>query len=211
MAGLTVTEKEHWKDRSDRRIALRIETITTEDLGLLERIKEQARCQAMASLGIAELDAEVQRIERQEEELRQRETLVKRTMLAQVRGVPVETIDTGYNDYASCREIDKAIERRLAVHEDRLLAEHDVGRRILALRQERERLIDTVWLATSSASIRELWTKVGELLADEPTQLEREALAIKPEGTHAAEPSEAGASDRRRKLPCRKSWSSKHA
>ncbi len=188
MAGLTVTEKEHWKDRIDRRIARQIEAITTEDQGLLERIKEQARCQAIASLGIAELDAEVQRIDQQEEELRQREMLVKRTMLACVRGVPIETLDTSYNDYASCREIDKAIERRQAVHEDRLLAEHDVGRRILALRQERERLIDTVWLATSSAAIRELWTKVGELLADEPTQLEREALAIKPAGVHEPAP-----------------------
>lgn len=188
MAGLTVTEKEHWKDRLDRRIARRIETITTEDQGLLERIKEEARCQAIASLGLAELDAEARQIEQQQAALEERDRLVKRTMLAQVRGVPVETIDTGYYDYARCREIDKAIERRQAVHEDRLLAEHELGRRILALRQERERLIDTVWLATSSAAIRELWTKVGELLADEPTQLEREALAIQPEDAHAPEP-----------------------
>jgi hypothetical protein len=61
------------------------------------------------------------------------------------------------------------------------LAEHELGRRIAALRQERERLIDTVWLATSSAAIRELWAKVGQLLEDEPTQLEREALAIEPD------------------------------
>ena len=33
-------------------------------------------------------------------------------------------------------------------------------------------------LAASSAQIKQLWTKVGELLGDEPTTLEREALAI---------------------------------
>jgi transcription elongation factor GreA-like protein len=56
-----------------------------------------------------------------------------------------------------------------------------LGRRIAALRQERERLIDTVWPAASSAAIRDLWAKVGHLLGDEPTQLERDTLAIKPE------------------------------
>jgi hypothetical protein len=60
---LTVTEKKHWKERIDRRIARRIEAITTEDQGLLERIKEEARCQAITSLGLAELEAEVQQIE----------------------------------------------------------------------------------------------------------------------------------------------------
>ena len=39
-----------------------------------------------------------------------------------------------------------------------------------------------IWLATSPSQVRELWTKVGELLGDEPTALEREALAIPPAG-----------------------------
>jgi hypothetical protein len=43
-------------------------------------------------------------------------------------------------------------------------------------------LLDTVWLAASTAQIKQLWTKVGELLGDEPTTLEREALAIEPAG-----------------------------
>ena len=181
MAGLTVTEKEHWKERIDSRIARRIATITTEDQGLLERIKEEARCQALASLGLAELDAEARQIEQQQAAFEERDRLVRRTMLARVRGIPVEAVSTGYAGHVDRSSIDKAIERRQAVHEERLLAEHELGRRIAALRQERERLIDTVWLATSSAAIRELWAKVGHLLGDEPTQLERDALAIKPE------------------------------
>jgi hypothetical protein len=178
MAGLTVTEKEHWKERIDRRIARRIETITSEDQGLLERIKEEARCQALASLGF---DAEARQIEQQQAALEERDRLVRRTMLARVRGIPVEAVSTGYAGHVDRSSIAKAIERRQTVHEERLLAEHELGRRIASLRQERERLIDTVWLATSSAAIRELWAKVGHLLGDEPTQLERDALAIKPE------------------------------
>lgn len=142
MAGLTVTEKEHWKQRIDRRIARRIETITTEDQGLLERIKEEARCQALASFGLAELDAEARQIEQQQAAFEERDRLVRRTMLARVRGIPVEAVSTGYAGHVDRSSIDKAIDRRQAVHEERLLAEHELGRLIAALRQERERLID---------------------------------------------------------------------
>jgi hypothetical protein len=34
--------------------------------------------------------------------------------------------------------------------------------------------------ATSPSQLKTLWTKVGELLSAEPTQLERDALAIVP-------------------------------
>jgi hypothetical protein len=95
MVGLTVTEKEHWKERIDRRSARRIETITTDDQGLLERIKEEARCQALASLVLAELDAEARQIEQQQAALEERDRLVRRTMLARVRGIPVEAVSTG--------------------------------------------------------------------------------------------------------------------
>jgi hypothetical protein len=59
--------------------------------------------------------------------------------------------------------------------------DHDpVGRDIARLEAERDGLLDTIWLATSSAQIKQLWSKVGALLGDEPTHLEREALAIAP-------------------------------
>lgn len=37
-----------------------------------------------------------------------------------------------------------------------------------------------MWLAASSKQIKELWGKVAELLGDEQTQLQRDALAIEP-------------------------------
>ena len=39
-----------------------------------------------------------------------------------------------------------------------------------------------VWFVTSPAAIKQLWARVGELLGDDPTRLEREALAIGPAG-----------------------------
>ena len=76
------------------------------------------------------------------------------------------------------REVDNAVARRQAVHEEELLAETEPGLRILKLRQEKENLLDTVWLATSSKQIKELWSKVAEILGDEQTPLQQDALAI---------------------------------
>ena len=77
-------------------------------------------------------------------------------------------------------EAAEAIARRQAAHQERMLADDPVGREIARLEAEKENLLDTVWLAGSPAQIKQLWTKVAELLGDEPTALEREALAIEP-------------------------------
>ena len=71
------------------------------------------------------------------------------------------------------------------MHEEELLAGHELGRQVLQLRADRERLLDTVWLACSSAQIRQLWSSVNALLGDEPTALEREALALAAAGEGA--------------------------
>ncbi len=39
-----------------------------------------------------------------------------------------------------------------------------------------------VWIVSSPAQIKQLWAKVAALLGDEPSALEREALAIEPAG-----------------------------
>ena len=77
-------------------------------------------------------------------------------------------------------EVAEAITRRQAAHQEQLLADDPIGREIAKLEAEKDRLLDTIWLATSPTQIKQLWTKVGELLGDEPTTLEREALAIEP-------------------------------
>lgn len=50
---------------------------------------------------------------------------------------------------------------------------------MLALRKEKEELLDTVWLATSGKQIKDLWQKVSDLLQQEPTPLQQDALAMK--------------------------------
>jgi hypothetical protein len=177
MPGLTVTEKEHWKDRIARRIDKRIETVAASEPNLIDRVKHEARQRTIDSLGVAQMQAELDAIDHEEKELQQRELAVRRALVAKLRGVPVETLDN-YAGHRSDIELETAIAKRQGVFEDELLQECVTGRIIVRLRLEKEQLLDTVWLATSPACIRALWTKVSELLGDEATPLQRDALAI---------------------------------
>src|SRR5690242_10996366 len=181
MANLTVAEKNHWRERIQLRIDRRIEQLTAADPGLMERIRHEARGRALESLGLAGLQQELDRIAAQRAELDRRDAQVRREMLARVRGVAADDLD-GYSRVHDHPEIRAAIDRRRALHEDELLAGHELGRQVLRLRAERENLLDSIWLATSASQIRTFWQKVGELLGDEPTRLEREALSIPPAG-----------------------------
>ena len=51
---------------------------------------------------------------------------------------------------------------------------------MLSLRDEKDNLLDTVWLATSTSQIKELWEQVNTLLEFKPTALEENALKIAP-------------------------------
>ena len=180
MPGLTVAEKNHWKDRLAKRIDRRIETIAAEEPNLLDRVKREARERAMQSLNLAELQADVDAIEKEEETFGERKSLLQRTMLARVRRVPLETIDQHHFPSHYNNEVENAVKVRQTIHEDELLAACDIGRRILALRCERESLLDVIWLSTSPVQVREVWSKVSDLLGDEQTQLQRDALKTTP-------------------------------
>jgi hypothetical protein len=178
--GLTVTEKGHWKDRIARRIDKRIEAVKAREPNYMERVQKQARERALQSLGLIELQTELDTIAEQKEALEKRAERVEKEMLAKVQGVPVEQVD-GRRYYGSMDpEVARAIESRQAVHQDELLAEHPLGQEILKLQYEKEELLDTVWLATSGTQIKQLWTKVAELLGEQQSPLQEAALAIEP-------------------------------
>jgi Flp pilus assembly protein TadD len=99
--------------------------------------------------GLADLQAELEEIERQKESLERREKQLHKAMPARVRGVQPEDLDDCFS-YRRDSEVDGAVRKRTAVHEDELLAESDLGQQVLRLRREREELLDVVWLATLS-------------------------------------------------------------
>jgi hypothetical protein len=179
MPGLTVTEKEHWKERISRRIDKKVEALAAEQPNLVERVQREARAKALESLGLAELQAEDDRLANEKKKIDKRKEAIQREMLAKIRGVPVADLDNEHV-YSAEREITPAIQRRQKVHEDELYAQDPLGQKILEMRREKEELLDTVWLASSPKQIKELWTKVAELLGDEQTRLQKDALAIQP-------------------------------
>ena len=106
-------------------------------------------------------------------------------MVATLRGVPIDEVTDSFSirygtELPLPHEAAEAITRRQSAHQTQLLAGDPIGCEIARLEGERERLLDVVWLATSPSEVKQLWLKVGALLGDEPTRLEREALAIAP-------------------------------
>jgi hypothetical protein len=179
--GLTVTEKSHWKDRIARRIDKSIEAVKAREPNFMDRVQKQARKRALQSLGLTELQTELDTIAEQKETLEKRAERVEKEMIAKVQGVPVEQLEGRGHYFGSMDpEVTRAIECRQAVHEDELLAEDSLGQEILKLRHEKEELMDTVWLATSGTQIKQLWTKVAKLLGEQQSPLQEAALAIAP-------------------------------
>jgi hypothetical protein len=147
----------------------------------MDRIKAEARRRALISLGLNDLQAELDAIGEERKALDRREKQAQKAMLARLQGIPAEEVsDNSTHSYHFQQAVAPAVQKRQAVHEEQLLGEQERGRRILGLRAEKENLLDTVWLAASPSQIKQLWSKVSELLGDEPTPLEREALAITP-------------------------------
>jgi hypothetical protein len=185
MPGLTVTEKQHWKDRIAARIARRVEAIKAEHPALFDRINREAHAEALRSLGLAAGYAELEAVRAEEAALARRRKRAQRALLAALRGVPIEEVPDGFGikygvDLPLPVEAAEALGKRQAAHRERLLAEDPVGREVGRLEAEEDRLPDVVFLATSPGAIKQLWRKVEELLGDEPTGLERAALAIEP-------------------------------
>ena len=181
--GLTVTEKNHWKDRIALRIDKRIEAIYAEDPNLRERVEREARAAALASLKLGDFDKRLAEIKAAKERLEKEERRLHAAELATVRGIAAEDIEErelGYYCHSQHSEVKSAIERRQAIHAAQILAQEERGRTILQFQEEKENLLDTVWLATSSSQLKELWSKVNSLLGATSTRLEQDALAIPP-------------------------------
>jgi len=184
--GLTVTEREHWKDRIAKRIDKAIvATYSEEEPQLLQRVKDEAKRQAVAKLGLSELMEQRNQLLEEIGRLEKKRDDVTKRVASQVTGRPVNEVRPHhYRGFEAIpREVEEAVEEAAASIEERLLAEHPLGSRVLQLRQEKEELLDTVWLATSGRQIKELWTSVSERLDQAPTPLQAEALRIAPDDT----------------------------
>lgn len=182
---LTLREKDHWKDRITRKIDRAIEAIlAAEGPGYMQEITVDAKQQAYKSLGLAEMNDELDELEQTRKELDKKVGEVVRKQLAIVRGKQVEDVEAVHMHHSRhsylMHEVENAVKARQKLIEKELLERDETGRRILKLRHEKEELLDTVWLATSSSQIKELWGTVAAILNQEPTELQKEAMSIEP-------------------------------
>ncbi len=175
---ITIKEKLHWKERIEARIDRRIKEIeASEPKHVWEEINRQADQKTLEELELTELMNDAQLFEEQIDELRRKQRDNWTQCLAKVRGVDVSRVDPP--TYAT-NEVTQTIAARRKINEQQLRAEHPKGRMIESLRNEKEELLDTVWLATSPAQIKELWSSVLARLECEVTPLQKQALAMKP-------------------------------
>jgi len=180
--GLTLHEKDHWKERIARRISQRIESLVSkEDPTLLERAAKEAREKAYESLGIGAQQRELEALQKEKEKTSVRERRLVAEQRAVLNGTTVEEeLERGgcygRGDYV----VENAVKARSRAQEVEILSQSDLGRRILSLEAEKDNLLDTVWLATSSGQMKELWEHVNALLEMKPTVLEDKALKIAP-------------------------------
>ena len=141
----------------------------------------------MESLGIDPQEKGLEEIFLRRKELEQREKQLRAEQRAKISGTTVEeelSRGSSYSSYGRRAERDSkvrtAINARADAIEPDILLESDLGRRVLSLRQEKDVLLDTVWLATSPKQIKELWEQVNALLSACPTTLESKALEMEP-------------------------------
>ena len=174
MSRLTVTEKEHWKSRIENRIKKAIELLESKEPGLMPTIEAEAKQRAYKALGILEHMEKIQEIDDNFRQLRkQREELSSLMKNIALKNQFIQCDQEYHIEY----RFNALVEKYTARCEQELLSASPFGTEILSLRAEKEALLDTVWLATSSVQIRELWTRVSSVIGDESTELQQRILA----------------------------------
>jgi hypothetical protein len=174
---LTVTERDHWKERIGARIEKKITAIKMARKEEFDGLRAKARENAIAALEIGDLESKRAKLKEEAERIERQRNLANRQAAAAIRGVDLAEVS---QTYGIEEEIKQAIKKRQEFELEALFATTEDGRRVLDLKRERDNLLDTVWLATSPQQVKELWQKLGAILGDEETALQKEALAIKP-------------------------------
>jgi len=173
---LTIKEKEHWKERIEARIMTEIKKLKSQDLDFFEDVGTEARKQAAKMLGIIEDLDKYEALQELARKKMQEANALQNSMSEQLKMNFRHLRDRYYNGDSL---INQALQERIPAIEMQLLEDSELGLRILELEREKETLLDTVWLATSSPQIRDLWIQVDQLLGKESTELQANLLKQK--------------------------------
>lgn len=165
---ITVAEKEHWKARIQKKISSKVEAIKRSDPEYFQDLEKQAHKVALERLEISEKYSRIDLLSGEISRLQQDLDVLKVELLDQLTG------KKNTRHYGIKEEIDRIVSKYQDEEKEKLLKESKLGLEVLQLEEEKDNLLDTVWLATSPKQVRDLWEKVSELLGDETTPIQRE-------------------------------------
>mgnify|MGYP006323460821 FL=1 len=178
--GLSVTEKQEIKSLIEERFDREIERIQTENKAAMDNIKQQAITQTIAALNVTDQMSELQSINAQILELNEEKKKLEERIVVEIGA---ENHKNLYYARAMDSLIDSKIESASRPYEKKLLSEHPLLSKIVTLRQEKDSLLQSVWIATSSLQVKQLFEMVNKLLQSTPTELETMAQSIPPDTT----------------------------
>jgi hypothetical protein len=177
MAIVKTSDRSLWETCLAALITRRINDLSQTHTDLFDDIRHQARQQAVTELGLAELEGAAARLQEERSALELRQRRIEREQLAVLRScAPADIPDA---DLSIARQsVVRAIETRADACEPLLLAECAPGRECLELNEERERLLETVLLATTAEQLKALWQRLSTRLNEPATPLQRHALGL---------------------------------
>lgn len=174
---ISVTEKEHIKDLIEKRINAKIEQIQIENKADLDMIKEQAKINGIEALGLTETMATIESIDDQITKLTEKRNKLEIKALESL-GVDSNRVYNRYREH-----INNKIATAAAISEKKLIDAHPNLKQISALKDEKENLLQTIWIATSNTQVKQLFDYLNSLLGVNPTSFEQMAQRIPPDQT----------------------------
>ena len=172
MAVVKSADRVLWETCLTSRIQRRIDDLTREHADLFDEVRHRAREQAVAELGLTELEAAERQLRDERFTLERRQRELERAQLAALRNCAAEEVPDA--DLALTRSsVALAINARIELCEPPFLAESSAGRQLLELEEERERLLETVLLANSAEQLQTLWQRLSERLDEPATPLQK--------------------------------------
>lgn len=176
---LTVKEKEHWKQQIEKRIEKAIAlAYRSKGQEWQNALKEKAEAKAIKRLGLSNYLEQYSDLDKQQKDLYD-----KLEKLVEEYEKPYRNSHSYRTHLSGHYLIKQVIEEEASLIEQELLQDSEIGQKILQLQQEKEGLLDTIWLATSPAQIRTLWKDFTTMVTDQPTQLQVKAMNYRPADT----------------------------
>jgi hypothetical protein len=178
---LTVTEKEHLKALIEKRINKKIAIIWRDNAADKEHLNRDAHAAALDDFDIAGQEKEILEAEKEINKLQEAIKERQYEMLAKIDGIELKQAKEEYSrHYNRDTVLSNKIKENRQGKFDEMLVDHPTLGEVHKLEQEKERLLETVWIATSTKQVKELMSALNSVLKEDSTPLGDKAMEIDP-------------------------------